>query len=101
MVEPPTDIQQQRVSDMQLGVGNLFRVWYHIIFDITCVFLLQKVKFEVMKSISLGVMFGEEFLLKYQTHYREKKSCFDSYRIPCTLPESEVCKLFIINLYYL
>lgn len=58
---------------MNLGVGNPFKVCYDIIFDITYVVLPQKVKFEVMKSWSFDVMFGEEFLLTYQTHCREKK----------------------------
>lgn len=76
IVESPTDMQQQRISYMNLGVGNPFKVCYDIIFDITYVVLPQKVKFEVMKSWSFDVMFGEEFLLTYQTHCREKKSLF-------------------------
>lgn len=97
-MESPTDMQQQRISYMNLGVGNPFKVCYDVIFDITYVVLPQKVKFEVMKSWSFDVMFGEEFLLTYQTHCREKKACSDSTRVPCVLPERDICKLFIINL---
>lgn len=83
---------------MRLGVGNPFTICYYIIFDIIYNVLPQKVKFEVINSCFLGVMFVEKFLLTYQTHCRKKKGCFDSTRIPCMLPEREVSKLFIINL---
>lgn len=39
MVELPTDIQQQSVSDTHLGVESLFKVSHHIIFDILYVVL--------------------------------------------------------------